>query len=127
MIEVTLSNIVNSIAAMQNLSKRNLKGRAAFRAAKLMKEIDNEYQLFNNSRKQLIEKYGVKDENNQLKVDENGNYNISSDCIQNFNQELEDLLNSKVELNCFPIDLADLENDIFTPEDMAALDVFIKE
>jgi hypothetical protein len=46
--------------------------------------------------------------------------------VKSFNDELNELIATEVELNANPIDIALLEDLQFTPADMAALEPFVK-
>ena len=56
-------------------------------------------QLFTEARQKLLDKYCVKDENNNIKIDDNGNVQIQLDYINDYNIEIEKLVNTEVELN----------------------------
>lgn len=127
MIDIKLNDIVEGISCMQELSTRTLRSRPAYKIAKLLKEVNNEYQIFNEQRRALIEKYGTKDENGQLAVDENGNYRIVQEKIGEFNKELQELLDTEINLNCSKIDLDDLDGEEFTPTQMMQMSAFLSE
>lgn len=125
MIKVKISELLNSTEALQKLAKMQLKARLAWNVSKLLKAADVEIQDFNETRLELIRKYGEKDENDQLITDENGNCKIVTDKIDNFTAELTELAESEVEINANKVRIDDLEDINFTPADMAALETFI--
>lgn len=125
MITVTIAQLLNSIDVLQKLAKMQLKAKLAWSVARLLKAADAEIQDFNNTRLDLIRKYGEKDENEQLITDENGNCKIKPDEISNFTNELTELTASEIEINANKIHINDIENLDFTPTDMAALETFI--
>lgn len=127
MIEITLSELLDSSSVMQELAKKPMKTKTAFQTARLMREIEKEYTLFQDSRKKLIEKYGEKDESGELKTDENGNFTVPKESIEAFNTELREMLEQTLSLNVEPILLDDLSEADFTPADMMLLAPFIKE
>lgn len=127
MIEITLSELLDCTTAMQKLAEKPMKTKSAFKVARLMREIDKEYALFQESRKRLIEKYGEKDQNNELKIDENGNYSVSKENIEIFNRELRDVLETKISLNAELLDIEEFDNLNFTPTEMVLLAPFIRE
>lgn len=127
MIEITLSELMDSASVMQELAKKPMKTKAAFQTARLMREIEKEYSLFQESRKGLIDKYADKDENGEPKADENGNYTVPKENIEEFNKELKEMLDQTLSLNVEPISLEDLGDADFTPADMMLLAPFMKE
>ena len=92
MINTHLRNIVESADIMRELSNKSLKGRAAFRVARLLRELEKEFTLFNEKRMDLIKEYAQKDENGEMKSDENGNVTLDQDRLNEFYQSLDELL-----------------------------------
>lgn len=126
MIKVTIGNIVNSVEVLQKLGKKDFKAKLAWSIARLLKEAEKEVQGFNEARLKLINKYGIKDENGQLITDDNGNCKIIQENIPDFNKELNDLVDTEVEINANKISMNLLEDIDFTPSDMAALESFVE-
>ena len=127
MINITLRELVDSSDTMKKLSQKSLKGKIAYYIARLLREIDKELTLFNETRGTLIKKYGEKDENGELKIDENGNCKFSPEATERFYSEMNDILNNVIELNANKINLNDLEELDFTPTEMIILEPFIEE
>lgn len=127
MIEITLSELMDSASVMQELAKKPMKTKAAFQTARLMREVEKEYSLFQDARTKLIDKYAEKDENGKPKPDENGNYTVPKGDIEAFNKELRDMLEQTLTLNAEPISIEDLGDADFTPADMMLLAPFMKE
>ena len=127
MIEVTLNEVLDSTSVMQELAKKPMKTKAAFQTARLIREIEKEYNLFQEARKNLVEKYGVKNEDGSLKEDENGNYSVDKENIKPFNEELNEILKDTITLNVEKISISDLADANFTPSDMILLEPFMKE
>lgn len=125
MINVKISDLVNATETLQNLSKKSLKAKLAFSVAKLLKGAEQEIQQFNETRMNIIKKYGEKDETGNIKTDEGGNCKITKENIDDFTHELTDLLNTEVEINASKLRMDDLENIDFTPNDMVILEPFM--
>ena len=126
MMNVTLEQLINSSDAFKALSQRQLKARPAYSVGKILKAVDAEIQDFNEARMELIKKYGEKNENDELNTDEQGNVHIPPEVLDNFNNELRDLLDTSVELNVNKIKIADIEDIDFTPGEMAQMSDFIE-
>lgn len=127
MINTKLRNIVECADIMRELSTKSLKGRVAFRVARLLRELEKEFTLFNEKRMDLIKEYAQKDENGEMKSDENGNVTLDQDRLSEFYQSLDDLLNADVEINAEKIDAEDLGDVEFTPTQIISLEPFINE
>ena len=83
-------------------------------------------QLFTEARQKLLDKYCVKDENNNIKIDDNGNVQIQLDCINDYNIEIEKLVNTEVELNIILLQVEDFQNIKISPGDIIQIDWLIK-
>lgn len=125
MITVKISDLLNSTETLQKLAQKDFKAKLAWSIARLLKSAEAEIQSFNDTRMNLIRKYGQKDENGELITDENGNCKIEQESINEFTNELNELVNTEVEINANKIDINLLENIDFTPSDMAILEPFV--
>ncbi len=127
MIEVSLTELIDSISVMQELGQKPMKPKVAFQVARLLREIEKEYSLFQNQRTELINKYGARDETGELKRDDKGNYSVDRENIEAFNTDLKELLNQTLTLNVEAIMLNDLGEINITPNEMLLLQPFMKE
>ena len=126
MINTTIGNLADSIDALRETRQRRFKSKVAFQLARITNEIDKELKTFNEARIQLLNTYGLKDENGYQILNENHDYIIDPEHIQDFNSEVSELLNTEITINAEPIDINDLENEEFTPETMSKLLFMIK-
>ena len=126
MIKVKILDLVNSTETLQKLSQKDFKAKLAWSIARLLKAAEKEIQEFNDTRMNLIRKYGEKDENGELITDDKGNCKIDNSVLNEFSNELNDLMNTEVEINANKIDIELLENLEFTPSDMAILEPFVE-
>ena len=125
MIKIKIGDLVNSTDALQKLADKQLKARLAWQVARLLKAADAELQGFNDTRMNLVKKYGEKGEDGNLITDEKGNCKIIAESIADFTTELNELIESEIEINCNKIKIEDLENLDFTPSEMTSLEKFI--
>lgn len=126
MIDIKLEQLINSTESLKSLSQKPLKARSAYAVSKILKAADEEMVAFNETRMNLIRKYGEKDDNGELKSDENGNVHILADSLDTFNQELRELMDTQIEINANKIKIDDIGDVEFTPAEMAQLDEFIE-
>lgn len=127
MITVKLEHIINGAEVLRGLASKQLKGKTAYKVSRLLRELEKEFQLFNDTRTELIKKYGATDENGELKINENGDYTIVQEHIQDFYEEINELLKSEVEIAVEKIPLDDIGDLEFTPSEMLTLEPFIEE
>ena len=126
MISVKLEELVNATEGLKGLSQKELKARCAYAVGKILKSADAEIQSFNETRMELIKKYGEKDENGELKTEENGNVRIPPEQMEAFSRELRELLDTTVEISANKIKMDDIGDVKFTPAEMAQLENFIE-
>ena len=126
MITVKISDLLNSAETLQKLSQKDFKAKLAWSIARLLKSAESEIQSFNETRMNLIKKYGEKDENGELITDENSNCKIVPELIETFSKELNELMDSEVEINGNKLKMELLEEVEFTPAEMVILEPFIE-
>ena len=126
MITIKISDLLNSTDTLQKLAQKDFKAKLAWSIARLLKEAEKEIQQFNETRMTLIKKYGEKDDTGELVTDEKGNCKIENDCLEEFSNQLNELIETEVEINANKIRMELLEEVDFTPADMAALEPFVE-
>lgn len=125
MIQVKIVELLNSTDTLQKLSQQDFKAKLAWSIARLLKSAEAEIQSFNETRMNLIRKYGEKDENGELITDEKGNCKIDQESLTEFSTQLGDLLETTVEINANKIKVEQLDDVDFTPSEMTILEPFI--
>lgn len=126
MITIKLEELINGADSLRALSQKPLKARCAYAVSKILKAAENEMVSFNETRMNLIRKYGEKDENGELVTDENGNAHVMPESINDFTNELNEVLETTVEISSNKVRIDDLEDVKFTPNEMVQLDSFIE-
>ena len=124
---VTLGNIVDSQDVMRSLSNKQLRGRVAFKVARLLKKLEVELTTFNDTRLKLIESYAKKDEEGNYVTNDKNEYQFDGDNANKFIEEFNKLLSEKIEIEANPILIDEIEELNFTPAEMAVLEPFIEE
>jgi len=127
MIQITLNDILNNAEIFRELSTKSLPVKTAFKVARLIRELDKENITFDESRRQIIEKYAERDENGIIKQTPEGNIQLQPDKIEECNNELVELLNTTIEINVDKISIDALEDIKITPAQMINLEAFIEE
>ncbi len=127
MIKVKLNTLLDSLSILKELANKELKGRTAFQLGKLIKKVDEEYSLFNETREKLLNKYAAKDENGSYKIGENNEYTFENNNYQLFMEEISSIINTEIEIEASPIKLEDIGELQLTPAQMVMLESFIEE
>lgn len=125
MIKVTMGQILTANQIFTKLINDTYTGRAAFTIARLVREVTKETESFEKARMEIIRRYGDKDENGELVLNE-GNVHISEENIGKCNQELNDVLSAELEINAEPIDMQWLEKVELSLNEALALEPFMK-
>lgn len=127
MIKVNLNDIVSSVDTFQTIMGQSFKGSLAFKIARLARELNKEMETFNEQRRKILNEYCVKDENGELKPDENGNVQIIPDKINEFNNEFSNLLATEVEINADKLPMDSMDSFDITPQQMLNIEMFFGE
>lgn len=127
MIKIKLSDVVNATETFNKIMQQSFKGSLAFKIARLARELDKEMQTFNTERQKIIQKYGEKDENGELKIDENGNVKFENSKIQEINEEFNSLLNTELEINADKLPMDSIDAFEITPQEMLSIETFFEE
>jgi len=121
--KVKLGQIVNSVEALNKVAQQPMKAAASFRVAKNLKQLSEELAVYEQSRGDLIRKYGKENE-------EDGSFAIKPDSkeLPLFQKEMNELLSVDVDLNGFKkIKLTQLSKCELSPQDMASIEFAIEE
>lgn len=122
MIKVSLNDIINATETFQKIMQQSFKGSLAFKIARLAREINKEMTTFNTERQKILEKYCIKDENGQLKINENGTVQVEPDKINEFNEEFTSLLETEVEINAEKLPMDSIDSFDITPQQMLTIE-----
>lgn len=127
MIKVSLNDILNASETFNAIMQQSFKGSLAFKIARLARELSKEMETFNTERQKLLQKYCVKDENGELKANDNGTVQVEPDKINEFNEEFSSLLETEVEINAEKLSMDSLDSFDITPQQMISIEKFFEE
>lgn len=119
MIELTALNIFEMKQPLFEVIEKTLPVLLSYKLHKLSKIIQTEFEIIEETRKQLVKKWGIFDEklNGFIVKDEN---------LVNFKAELKQLLNEKIKINFEPISFKDIENIQLSVKQMKGIQPIIK-
>lgn len=124
MINVTLNDIITNNALFREIHSKPMPARAAFKVARLIRELDKENEMFDKQRIEIVNKYAKHDENGQI-IEENNQILIDEDKFAEFQEEINSLLSTEVEVNAEKLAVEDLDNMELTPKQTMDLEKFI--
>jgi len=127
MIKIKLNDIVNATETFNKIMQQSFKGSLAFKIARLARELDKEMQTFNAERQKIIQKYGEKDENGELKIDEKGLVKFNKTNLKEINEEFNSLLDTDLEINVDKLPMDSIDNFEITPQEMLQIEVFFED
>jgi len=127
MIEITINDLINSGDIFRELAQQPIKMRVAYNIARIIREVENEMKIFEETRRKLFDKYGEKDENGELLINADGNITITPENISLYNNEIQEVLNTSITLNAEKLNIEDLENIELTPNQVYLINAFINE
>ena len=126
MITTTIDSLLTIKPILQKLANTTMSAKEAFQVLKMLKLVDKEYESIEIVQKQMLEKYGDKNEDDCFNLDEKGNVVIKKDLINDYIKEAQTFLKEKVELNCSKIPSNILDKIEFTPAQLLMIEDFIE-
>lgn len=113
-------------STLQKLSKESLPLKTAFRLKGIIKLVNEEFNKYDEVRKEALQRHGDKDEAGNLKTDEQGNVKLSKEGMHNFLSELSEL--TSMDIDCPTIKISELGDNIcLTQQDVDMLDGIVVE
>lgn len=108
--KITNADIFNGYQAIAHILGAGLRPKATFTVSRLIKTLGPIYEEITNTKQDLLNKYGEKEEDGTLKVNEVGNIIFSTpEDESNFFEDIKEVLNVENEILCSPININDLE------------------
>lgn len=125
MIKVTLQEVLDAKPGLEALSRATVSGINAFKIGRVIRDINKEIEVFDEERKKYIEKYAMRDEKNVI-VTENGMIKIKEENIPLYNQALQKMLETEIEINTEKMSIEDLANVSITPQQAMGMEKFFE-
>ena len=125
MVNVNMVSILNASKIFNDISTINFPAVTAFKIARIQREMNKEIEAFEKERAAIAQKYGERDEDGNLKVD-NGNVIIQADKIEECNQELEALFSTEISLNVNKLNFDEVNGAEMTAQQAMGIIDFIE-
>ena len=125
MIITTIESLLSIKPILQKLANTSMPAREAFNILKTLKLVDKEYESIETIQRQMLEKYGARNDDGNFSTDEKGNFIIKPELINEYVKEMQTFFDNKVELNCAKLSFSILDSIELTPTQMIAIEDFI--
>ena len=117
--------LVSSIDVLSKVTSMELPIKLSYAFSKNIIKIDRELTAYNKEREKLINKYGEKDKEGNLKIKKDGTINILDS--DNFNKDLKEILEIETDVDIHTIDLENINADInIAPGELMVIDYMLK-
>lgn len=126
---MTLTNkkIVNDSMILMEISRKELPIKVSYALAKNISKIEKELDIYNSERQKLLDKYCIKDEHGENKVDENNQLKIQEEYLKDWNQDIKELQNIELKIDIHKFKLEELNGYNMSPNELIAIDYMIEE
>lgn len=129
---ITYAELSGICPIIEKVMDKNLPISIGHKIQRNFKKLNEAFQEFEQSRSKLMEKYGERDDDNNLIVDNNQRVRIINPSA--FEKEFSELLDTEIEISLDTFAFKALEDmemsgryDSITPREQAALDIMIEE
>lgn len=125
--KVKINKILSMGQLYESLKQKILPVQTTYKISKLFTAIEEGSKFYAERLQQLIENYGIKKEDGQYQMMEDGSYEIKPEFINEVNHQQKELLNFEIDLPDITFTLDELEKVELSVEDFNQLLPFIKE
>ncbi len=120
---MTYEELLTRNSQLMEIGKLTLPRKVSYAIARNLVSMEAEVKIYLNQIRDIAERYVVKNENGEFKLDDSGKYVFASDeDKQNYEQELKELGETSVDFKLFSFDVKELDKcetsdrfDILTP------------
>lgn len=120
--EITISEILNAKPVLEELVEQDISIKTAYRLSRIIKELNNELQTFEEQRQKLVQKHGEQQEDAP-----EGNIVVPEENMAPFQQELAELLTATINLNCKPMHVDEFGDIKIKTSRLLLIDSFLME
>ncbi|MCE9677562.1 DUF1617 family protein, partial [Paraclostridium bifermentans] len=125
----TNRKIVNDANFLGTLTNKQLPIKVSYAIAKNVSKIEKELEIYSKEKQKLVDKYCIKDENGNNKIDENNQLKIADENLDDWNKSINELLDIEIEIDIHKFNINDLLNSNLdmTPSELMLIDYMIEE
>lgn len=127
--KLTNRKIVNDANFLGTLTNMQLPIKVSYAVAKNVSKIEKELEIYNKERQKLVDKYCIKDEKGNNKIDENNQLKIADENLDDWNKSINELLDIEIDIEIHKFSKEDLFNSNckMTPSELILIDYMIEE
>lgn len=125
--KLTTKKIVTDSMILMDISRKELPIKVSYALAKNIAKIEKELEIYNSERQKLLDKYCVKDENGQNKIDENNQLKIQEVYLKDWAQDIKELQNIELEIDIHKFKIDELNGYNMAPSELIAIDYMIED
>lgn len=129
---LTTSSILQMKPVLERVLLMDMPVKYSYQFARIVKELDNELVIFESEKQKLIKECCEIDENGEVKLKEkeiNGQQYpevvFKSDCENKFHKDIQDLLNTEIDIKISPVDISNLDI-LLSVEDVLIIEPLLK-
>lgn len=127
--KITNRKIVMDASFLGSLTEKKLPIKISYAIAKNISKIENELNIYNKERQKLIDKYCSKDADGKNIIDKDNKLNIEDKYLDDWNKDLNELLDIEIEIDIHKFNINDLLNSNceMTPSELMLIYYMIEE
>ncbi|MEY8625320.1 DUF1617 family protein [Paraclostridium bifermentans] len=127
--KITNRRIVMDANLLGSLTQKKFPIKVSYALAKNLSKIEKELEIYNIERQKLIDKYCIKDENGENKIDKDNKLSLDEKYLDDWNKDLNELLDIEIEIDIHKFNINDLLNSDceMTASELMIIDYMIED
>ena len=125
--KLTNKKIATDSMILMGISRKELPVKVSYALSKNIAKIEKELEIYNSERQKLLDKYCVKDENGQNKIDENNQLKIQEEYLKDWKKDIEELQNIELEIDIHKFKIDELNGYNMAPSELMVIDYMIED
>lgn len=127
--KLTNRKIVNDANFLGTLTNKQLPIKVSYAIAKNVSKIEKELEIYSKEKQKLVDKYCIKDEKGNNKIDENNQLKIADENLDDWSKAINELLDIEINIDIHKFNKNDLLNSNcnMTPSEIILIDYMIEE
>ena len=124
LMRLTNQEMLNSIGGISKLLNEELPIGASFALSKNVRNIENALEPFESERRRLIERYSIKDENNEI-VREGNSVRIAEEHVETWTNSIKELKMIEQDIEISEIKLSDISDVKISVAELRSIEFMI--
>lgn len=115
--KLTIKQVIEAAPVLKKITSFSMPAKASYNIMRNMRKIEQEIKPFEESRLQLVHKYG--------KETEPGKVTVAEENLEAFYKDVASLLDEEIEVDIRPVKIDQLNEVKLTPNEMQFIDFII--